>query len=73
MRGPGVFFGIQQSGFFKFKIADLISDGTLIKEARKAAFNLIKDDPKLIASKNAAIKKHFENNYQYILKGMTIG
>ena len=44
MRGPGVFFGIQQSGFFKFKIANLINDGKILKEARSAAFGLIKDD-----------------------------
>ena len=73
MRGPGVFFGIQQSGFFKFKIANLISDGVLITEARKAAFSLVAQDPKLTDAKNSAIKKHFEDNYQYLLKGMTIG
>jgi len=73
MRGPGVFFGIQQSGFFKFKIANLISDGGLIREAREAAFKIVKVDPKLIDSNNADIRKHFEDNYQYILKGMTIG
>jgi ATP-dependent DNA helicase RecG len=43
MRGPGVFFGIQQSGFFKFKIASLISDGKILMEARSAAFALIKN------------------------------
>jgi ATP-dependent DNA helicase RecG len=70
MRGPGVFFGIQQSGFFNFKIANLISDGKIIKEARSAAFALIKDDPSLKKPNNTKIKQHFQKHYQYLLKNM---
>ena len=68
MRGPGVFFGIQQSGFFKFKIANLISDGKILVEARSAAFALIKDDPSLKKPENVKIKQHFQKHYQYLLK-----
>ncbi len=70
MRGPGVFFGIQQSGFFNFKIANLITDGKILKEARSAAFSLIKDDPSLQKSGNLEVKKHFQKHYQYLLKNM---
>jgi ATP-dependent DNA helicase RecG len=70
MRGPGVFFGIQQSGFFKFKIANLISDGKILKKARSAAFALIKDDPSLQKLDNAGIKQHFQKHYQYLLRNM---
>ena len=70
MRGPGVFFGIQQSGFFNFKIANLISDGKIIMEARSAAFALIKDDPSLKKPDNVKIKQHFQKHYQYLLKNM---
>ncbi len=73
MRGPGVFFGIQQSGFFNFKIANLISDGKILKEARSAAFTLIKDDPSLQKSDNVEIKQHFQKHYQYLLKNISIG
>ena len=31
LRGPGEFFGEKQSGFVKFKIADLITDGPIIE------------------------------------------
>jgi len=68
-----VFFGIQQSGFFNFKIANLISDGKILKEARSAAFALIKDDPSLQKPNNALIKQHFQKHYQYLLKNMSIG
>ena len=73
MRGPGVFFGIQQSGFFKFKIADLITDGSILREARKAAFEFVKDDSKLEKPQNKEIKNHFKKHYQYLLKGLNIG
>lgn len=73
MRGPGVFFGIQQSGFFKFKIANLITDGSILRYARQAAFELVKDDPKLEKAKNIEVKNHFKKHYSYLLKGMNIG
>jgi ATP-dependent DNA helicase RecG len=70
MRGPGVFFGIQQSGFFNFKIANLITDGNILKKARSAAFDLVKDDPSLQKPDNVEIKNHFQKHYQYLLKNM---
>ena len=68
MRGPGVFFGIQQSGFFKFKIANLLTDGKILREARQAAFEIVKNDPKLINSENIVLNEHFKKHYQYLLK-----
>lgn len=73
MRGPGVFFGIQQSGFFNFKIANLISDGKILQEARSAAFALIKDDSTLQKPDNVEIKIHFQKHYQYLLKNIKVG
>ncbi|MCJ7800973.1 MAG: DNA helicase RecG, partial [Candidatus Marinimicrobia bacterium] len=70
MRGPGVFFGIQQSGFFNFKIANLITDRNILKKARSSAFALLKDDPSLQKPYNLEIKRHFQNHYQYLLKNM---
>lgn len=73
MRGPGVFFGIQQSGFFKFKIANLLTDGEIIRSAREAAFELIANDQNLELSDNQPIKYHFNKHYRHILKGSNIG
>ena len=64
MRGPGEFFGIKQSGFIKFKIADMINDGPILREARAAAFNIVKEDLNLEKSENLLIRKHFMNEYQ---------
>ena len=64
MRGPGEFFGIRQSGFIKFKIADMINDGPILREARTAAFNIVKEDLNLEKSENSLIRKHFMNEYQ---------
>ncbi|MEC7799106.1 MAG: ATP-dependent DNA helicase RecG [Candidatus Neomarinimicrobiota bacterium] len=64
MRGPGEFFGIKQSGFIKFKIADMINDGPILREARTAAFNIVKEDLNLEKSENSLIRKHFMNEYQ---------
>lgn len=47
IRGPGDFLGVRQSGLPPFKVADLIRDVTLLQEARREAFELVKRDPKL--------------------------
>lgn len=63
MRGPGEFFGAKQSGFIRYRIADLMTDGALVHQARKAAFELVKNDPDLSEDKHALIKVRFEREY----------
>ncbi|KPJ69794.1 hypothetical protein AMJ44_02405 [candidate division WOR-1 bacterium DG_54_3] len=41
LRGPGEFFGTRQSGLPNFRVADIIRDEKILREARTAAFELI--------------------------------
>ena len=63
LRGPGEFFGIKQSGFFQFKIANMITDGPIIRDARKAAFKLIENDPNLQESQHLLLREIFLQEY----------
>jgi len=47
IRGPGEFMGERQSGFYQFRVANLIRDANLLSEARHKAFSLTECDPKL--------------------------
>jgi ATP-dependent DNA helicase RecG len=73
LRGPGEFFGTQQSGVPELKIANLIDDAELLTKARKEAFNLIKSDPHLRRKENECIKKHFEEEFRNNLELGKIG
>ncbi|ADU96133.1 ATP-dependent DNA helicase RecG [Thermovibrio ammonificans] len=46
-RGPGEIFGTRQSGLGDFKVADLRRDYDILKEARREAMELIKENPEL--------------------------
>ncbi|MEE8335512.1 MAG: ATP-dependent DNA helicase RecG [Candidatus Neomarinimicrobiota bacterium] len=72
MRGPGEFFGIRQSGFLRYKIADLALDGPIIRKARTAAFQLVEQDPKLKKLENKGIRRRFINEYQDLLKDLLL-
>ena len=72
LRGPGEFFGIKQSGFFKYKIADLVMDGPIIKSARKAAFDLVAKDPHLRDRSFIELRRHFLKEYQHMLDFVNI-
>ena len=63
LRGPGEFFGERQSGFVKFKIADLITDGPIIRDARMKAFEIIKNDANLTQENHSLIKQKFDDEY----------
>lgn len=45
IRGPGEFLGERQSGFYQFRVADLMRDAGLLSEARQEAFNLTEHHP----------------------------
>lgn len=47
LRGPGDFFGRRQHGLPELKIADIFSDMNIVREARKTAEEILKDDPDL--------------------------
>lgn len=47
IRGPGEFFGLRQWGMPEFRVANLVRDGDLLREARQEAFSLLQSDPKL--------------------------
>lgn len=51
LRGPGDFFGIEQSGVMEFQIGDIFNDAQILKEANEAAKSLSK----------AAAAKLYEN------------
>lgn len=56
LRGPGDFFGSRQHGLPELKVADVISDISIIREARKTAETIIKDDPTLEKVENKGLK-----------------
>ena len=64
MRGPGEFFGTKQSGFFNFRIANMIDDGKIIRRARETAFEIMNEDPSLKSPKNKIISELFKKYYK---------
>ena len=54
-RGPGDFFGKRQHGLPQLRIADLAGDMRLLKEARQAAEDLLKEDPALARPENRRV------------------
>jgi ATP-dependent DNA helicase RecG len=47
LRGPGEYFGTRQHGLPEFRIADLVRDHEVLKQAREDAFALVERDPRL--------------------------
>ena len=72
LRGPGEFIGVKQSGFFKYKIANMITDGPIIRDARQAAFDLVENDPNLKDDKHRLIREIFLNDYAERLENITL-
>ena len=63
LRGTGEFMGIRQSGLPEFRVADIIRDEELLKEARKTAFDLVMNDPKLEMEEHRLLKKELNKRF----------
>jgi ATP-dependent DNA helicase RecG len=64
IRGWGEFFGTRQSGLPIYKLANPIFDRDILRNARKDAFGIIKNDPHLRKEENDPLKKHFIAHFQ---------
>ncbi len=47
IRGPGEFMGTRQAGLPDFRVANIVRDGHILNHAKKDAFALVEDDPRL--------------------------
>lgn len=57
LRGPGDFFGSRQHGLPEFKIADIMSDMKVLRQAQQAARDILSGDPDLCKPCNAGLKE----------------
>lgn len=61
LRGPGDLMGTRQSGALDLLVSDLVKDGEILKVARIAAQDLLKDDSALEKPQNRMIKTHIDS------------
>ncbi len=60
LRGPGNIEGVQQSGLAQLKIADLNTDGDLLRKARQVAQYIIQNDPTLDEPRHKMLKVYLK-------------
>ncbi|MCH8927827.1 MAG: ATP-dependent DNA helicase RecG [Candidatus Marinimicrobia bacterium] len=72
-RGYGDFFGKRQHGIPDFKLADIIEDAHIAKDARTSAFNLTEEDPHLRKPENRLLRDRFMSSYSDRLKFIETG
>jgi ATP-dependent DNA helicase RecG len=56
LRGPGDIEGTRQSGALNLHIADLVQDGAILEASRKAAEEILNNDPDLTLPENKCLK-----------------
>jgi ATP-dependent DNA helicase RecG len=57
IRGPGDVAGLRQSGFLKFRVADVATDIELMNQSRQDAFALLEADPGLLELPHQGLRK----------------
>ena len=66
LRGPGDFFGNRQHGLPNLKIADLMGDMPLFKEAQEAAARLMEEDPALETAENRPLQAEVDRLFSQV-------
>lgn len=70
LRGPGDFLGIRQHGLPEFKLADLLKDVNVLKEATDAAKEVLENDAKLEKKENVILRNKIYEKYSEQLKNI---
>ncbi|BCN30471.1 ATP-dependent DNA helicase RecG [Anaeromicropila herbilytica] len=61
LRGPGDMFGIRQSGVMEFKMGDIYTDATILKNANDAAKEITEEELEELCKKNPYLKEKLES------------
>ncbi|MEG0873075.1 MAG: ATP-dependent DNA helicase RecG [Clostridia bacterium] len=70
LRGPGDFFGMRQSGLPEFKLANLLKDINILKDAGISAKNTIEEDVYLQKDENSELKQALFQKFGEQLKNI---
>jgi ATP-dependent DNA helicase RecG len=73
MRGPGEIFGTRQHGLPELKVADLVEDSDILRQARKEAFAIVEDDPRFQRSEHRPLKKIMASSFGQRLQLAEVG
>lgn len=60
MRGPGEVAGLRQSGFLRFRFADIMQDSDILAAARREVIELLQEDPGLLHIENHVCREVLE-------------
>lgn len=60
LRGPGEMAGVRQSGYMKFRIADMIRDSAVLIRAREDVLKILGEDPSLSGDENRILEELWE-------------
>lgn len=73
LRGPGDLLGFRQHGLPPFRIADLVRDADLVREARRDAHQLISTDPELADPAWAKLRRMVLVRYGEVMELADVG
>jgi len=73
LRGPGDFLGTRQAGLPDFRVADILRDGNILEEARRAAFEMVEEDPDLSLPPHRSMRRELLRRWGGRLELATIG
>lgn len=73
IRGPGDFLGTRQAGMPDFRVANILRDGSILEQARGAAFGMLESDPDFSAPGHAAVRGELLRRWGRRLELATIG
>ncbi len=73
IRGPGAFFGTQQSGLPELKVSNLIRDSHILESARKEAFDWVEKDPRLEQAESQSLRASLERKWKGKIEWLTVG
>jgi ATP-dependent DNA helicase RecG len=73
LRGPGDFFGTRQSGLPEFRVANILTDSSLLHDARTDALALVESDPHLTRDDHRRLADDLRSRFHDELAILQVG